>query len=429
MHGFDGRRGSDARPRIRRGLRVDHLGDERLVLDPAAGLVHTVRGAAVTTLDSIRAGGPGDDDEVITALVGAGIVEVAGLSRRDALLLSGSALALIASVSLPSAFAAASTVDFSATRSEGGSVIEYSLLEPIGARLFRLVNLTLAETDTTYALTIGSPTDLEVLLVGGGGAGGGFGDVDAPTYYGGGGGGGEVALVALGQVAAGTTLLVTVGGHSRSVGRATELMISGTTDAVVARGGGQGAPRTGMTRLPAGEGGSGGGGNPDLNSGGLGTSGTANGLVRTATLVSGGGTGNAGHTAAAGGGGAGGTGVDSASTAGGDGGPGVTLAEVTSWDLAVSPGSDDPTEVQNVLGSGGGGAGSGAGGTSDASSNRIAGRGGTINSDGFAIAASGGRLASGSGGGGGILFVFGEEVTSASAGRGGSGVVWVRARP
>lgn len=112
MVGFDGRADADGRPVLRRGLRVDRLGEERLVLDPASGVVHSVRGAAVKALDAIVAGRAAADDEGVAGLVSAGIVEVPGVRRREALLLTGSVAALaslgIATLALPTASAAAS---------------------------------------------------------------------------------------------------------------------------------------------------------------------------------------------------------------------------------------------------------------------------------------------------------------------------------
>jgi hypothetical protein len=421
---LEGWTGAHGRPVLRRGLRVDHLVDERLVLDPASGVVHRVRGAAVKALDAIVAGRAAADDEVVAALAGTGIVDVPGVSRRDAILLAGSAAALVASVALPSAIAAASTVSL-APSGGSGDVIEYTLSDPVGARLFRLVDLAQQlGSDTSYRLTVSSSAIVDVLLVAGGGAGGSPGATSEFTtaFYAGGGGGGEVSFLELGTVPAGTILDFTVAGFSLGAGRNTTLSIDGTSDSATALGGGQGASRTDNSSTVAAQaGGSGGGGSASNPSGGTAASGAVSGLTRTSTGVSSGGAGDAGHTAGAGGGGAGGTGAASSSTAGGAAGAGVLLASVTGWDLAVT-GGPDPTEVQNRLGSGGGGAGSVSRGLTDQGG--ISGRGG-FNDGGGASSGGAGAIGSGGGGGGGLIIGLSNAATGAI---GGSGVVWVRTR-
>ncbi len=41
---------------LRPGLRIDRLGDVRVVLDPSGGVIHTLRGELAETLDGIVRG-------------------------------------------------------------------------------------------------------------------------------------------------------------------------------------------------------------------------------------------------------------------------------------------------------------------------------------------------------------------------------------
>jgi hypothetical protein len=412
---------------LRPGLRVDHLGDERVVLDAASGVVHTVRGAAVKALDAIVRGRPAPDADVLAALAGAGIVEVRGVTRRDALVLAGSATALVASIMLPSAVAAASTFSLPAG-SGGGSATTTEFTLASGHRLYRLFDAAESDLDTSFRLSVTAPTVIEVLLVGGGGPGGQAGSSVSAEFFGGGGGGGEVAFVALGTVSAGTALDFTVAGNAsfdiRNSGRDTTLSIG--TDSVTALGGGQGAARIGTTLTAAVSGGSGGGGNPSNTAGGSSGSGAVSlsgSRTRTSTRVHAGGTGTAVRAAAGGGGALEPGGSASTETSGGKGGDGITLAAATGWDLTVLSGPD-PTAVQNIFGSGGGGAGAAAGGTSNSGDDQV----GAFRSTATAAqAGSSPRLTSGAGGGGGIRVARLETgFTAADPGSGGSGVVWVR---
>ncbi len=396
---------------LRPGLRVAHLGDERLVLDSAAGIVHAVRGPAVAALDRVLSGRRPVDDEVLAALVGAGIAETSGLSRREALALSTSALALIASTTLPSAAAAASTASLSATDPSSGTVTEYVLQD--GARLYRLVNLSFSFAATQYTFTPSASTTVDVLLVAGGGAGGEPGDRTVLEFFGGGGGGGEVAYTSL--VSDGAELSFEVAGYSAGIGGAS--ILTRGPDSVTAAGGGRGAARIGSTLTAASAGGSGGGGTAGAIAGGAAGSGAVSGLIRTSYANAGGG-GTGSHRAAAGGGGAAaaavGVGAASTENGGGNGGNGRTL-DVTGWNLT---GSGAPSA--QTFGSGGGGAGIATAGVSDVGGE--AGRGATTTDAGFIVFARDGALGTGSGGGGGMLVQGG----SAFAGFGGSGVIWVR---
>ena len=400
------------RASLRPGLRVDHLGDERLVLDSAAGIVHAVRGPAVAALDQVLSGRRPIDDEVLAALVGAGIAETSGLTRREALALSTSALALIASTTLPSAAAAASTPSLSATDPSSGTVTPYDLQD--GARLYRLVNLSFSLAATHYTFTPTAGTTVDVLLVAGGGAGGEPGDRTGVEFFGGGGGGGELAYVSLGVVPAGTELSFQVAGFSAGIGGAS--ILTRGSDSVTAAGGGRGAARIGSTLTAASAGGSGGGGTAGATAGGAAGSGAVSDGLDKTSYANAGGDGTVGHRAAAGGGGAAeaAVGADSTENGGGDGGNGRTL-DVTGWILT---GSGAPSA--QTFGSGGGGAGIATAGVSDVGGE--AGRGATTNDAGSFVFAQDGALGTGSGGGGGILLTR----SAAFAGFGGSGVIWVR---
>ena len=255
----------DGVPRLRRGLRVTHLGDERLVLDPASGVVHTVRGPAVRALDAVMAGRPTVEPEIVAALVGSGIAEVSGLSRRQALLFAGSASVLVGSALLPTAARASSVAPATVSGSDG--VLQTFTLAD-GSLLYSLTHESNVSGSVTRNLVIGATAkNVELLVVGGGGAGGA--GQSGSTVYGGGGGGGEVRYVDLGSVSPSNNFELIVAGQGlTSSGQDTTVnALTVVTTAAVADGGGIG----GGVVAAAADGGSGGGGSSSLTAAGSST--------------------------------------------------------------------------------------------------------------------------------------------------------------
>jgi collagen type III alpha len=349
------------------------------------------------------------------------------VSRREALLLSGSAAALIASAVLPSAIAAASTVELSIT-GDAGALTSYTLAD--NSTLYRLIHSSSSTDEVVRTLAVGTtPRTIEMLLVGGGG-GGGLTTVDnSVTSHGGGGGGGEVLFYSLGTVAANTVFELHVGGQSPptspSDGNPTYVRrLSGEIAEIArARGGGEG----GGYLDPGRDGGSGGGGSSLF---------PARGITLTTPGESRGADGAVGATGTSGGGGgAGGTApTTGSSTAGGAGGSAVPLSTFISTGLAG--GGTVPTP--RSLGAGGGGAGDRTGGAGG-----IGAGAGAYATYGFvfdedleesverrltASSASNPTLGSGGGGGGGIVLTADSVNSGANASRtqGASGGIWIR---
>ena len=429
-------------PRLRRGLRVDHLGDERLVLDPASGVVHTIRGAAVEVLDRVLAGRPVSESEILTAFVGAGIVEVGGFTRRRALAMASSALALIGSAALPSAAAAASASGLSFAAGTGGSITDYTLGD--GATLYRAVAGSVSTDDVEFTLNVGPVEKLvEIVLVGGGGPGG---DrlADSVDFFGGGGGGGEVSFFSFGTVPASTVLRFTIGGFSKaglqseSVGNASTVReVTGpSTSFLVAQalGGGRGGHHQaldGGSFVAAEPGGSGGGGSSGSTMGAFGgdrlTSYSGYAVMTNFDLAIGGVGGGGDGNAYAGGGGGGSlqngssaTGSTGESSMAGDGGTGHTLDQVaTEWDF-TGTGALVPLPT---LGAGGGGAGLTEAQAGDSSGGGEGGYPIVEEVNPRAIGGGEGEVGSGGGGGGGVTH---SATGGASGGRGASGSVWIR---
>ncbi len=410
-------------PRLRRGLRVDHLGDERLVLDTASGVVHTVRGPAVAELDRVLTGRAGLDDEVLAALVASGVVEVLGVGRRQALALSGTAALLISTTLLPSATAAAS-VGGSQVPSPEGIVSQFSVSndDESAYYLYRVAHTSEATSvgDLTRSITAGFAGQVELLLIGGGGGGGTI-PIGDTTNVGGGGGAGEVHQIQLDFVPAGTVLTVVVGGQSLagSNGQPTYVKID---DVVVglAQGGGRGAGAASA----AGDGGSGGGGSSAFPSGGsageYGAVGEGASSYGFASLQYDGGGGLAGR-----GGGGGGAGFQpDPSGSEGYGAAGGGSVDVNEFFFNYSTGSSPHPGEYRYVAAGGGGGGSIGG--------RQGGLGGDDPIGGFGADPGGpsvpdrdplsmnGLFATGSGGGGGAA-----SADTAYGGRGASGVAWV----
>lgn len=404
--------------RLRTGLRVDRLGDERLVLDPAEGVVHTLRGDAATTLDAVLRGGEVPDTEALRALVRAGIVRAEGVSRRELLGASGFASALLLTTVLPSATAAATGGNgggggtVATVSGESSLVTEYEVtVSGVEYLLFRVAATSFSTSDVARTIRVNLARQVDVLLVGGGGGGGDIGTGEAPS---GGGGAGEVRQVSLGVVSATTDLAVTVGGAAVTgdSGRTTSVS-SGSTYS--AKGGGRGSGVDTPAEGPEFFGSGGGGRSSDValdaagaNSGGSGG------------LVNAGGAGGA--SAGGGGGGAGGAGQSA--TNGSDGGAAHDIAAFLGV-LTVPASGSEPAEHRYVAGGGGGGGAdegaAGAGGS--VSGVTVGGRGAFVSGGSVSFTGVDGALATGSGGGGGAA-----TAGRAGSGFGASGVAWIRVR-
>jgi len=419
---------------LRPGLRIDHLGDERVVLDPVSGVVHTLRGPAAKVLDALREGRPPSDTEPTAALVAAGIAAVPGLSRRDVLLAASFASALVVSATLPSAVAAASGPAFAVTGT-GGELQQFTVSDG-GATyaLYRLAHDSVTvSTSIERAFIIGPfPRSVQLILVGAGGSGGLPDITDSNGYdtvLAGGGGGGEVVEVDLGSVPGGTEFVVSVAGTpDRGQSGVDSHVRIGATVIVEARGGGAG----GSEASAAAAGGSGGGGaSPSAfrTAGSVqqGTTSTSGAIAPSATrYLNQGGVGVAG--AGGGGGGASVTGAAGSVTKGGDGGGGRSIEAFLLSYTSVDGAGNDPGDYPRVLGGGGGGAGSADGNTNRGLAGLGGGgRGGLAYSDedgSYGFSANSGVLGTGGGGGGGAS----DGNASANPGFGGSGVAWVRMR-
>jgi hypothetical protein len=404
------------RASLRPGLRVDHLGDERLVLDSAAGIVHAVRGPAVAALDQVLEGRRPIDDEVLAALVGAGIAETGGLTRREALALSTSALIFIASTTLPSAAAAASTGVLSITSDSDGGVVMSSVVVDDEGTSFDLYEIRLESTQLgdnatiTRTLTLASSTTASLVLVGGGGGGGGFADPAFGRAFGGGGGAGEVVVRTDYELDEGTYVIsIGAGGSggfnsagSNGVGSSVRRDGAGT-DLLFARGGGGGGGAGGTPT----SGGSGGGrASSDASSDRV-DAGAEGVLAEGTSFANAGGLSGAVTDGAGGGGGAGATGGDAAGGTGGTGGVGHDVGSVVRREL--------------LLAFGGGGSGQDVAGVGRGSG-VSEGRGARIDGP-VRVSAQPGLNGTGDGGGGGLV----EGNEGAEFGRrGGSGVLFLR---
>jgi hypothetical protein len=245
----------------------------------------------------------------------------------------------------------------------------------------------------------GSPSTVDVLLVGGGGGGAGGGNNNAA----GGGGAGGVRAVQSVNVSGNVAVTVGAGGAGGSdLGIAPSGAVSSFSDESVLGGGGG----TNSADLAGANGGSGGGGSGFTgpfagNAGGNGTSGQGNGggngfNSSTVSLRAGGG-----------GGGAAQSGQNASSSKGGNGGSGVALESI-GWGDAVVLGA--PSSV------GGGGGGTGATGGSASHG----GGGGGSSTGGAGNPGSPGSGTANTGGGGG------GNRGGGAGGSGGSGLVIVR---
>jgi hypothetical protein len=423
---------------LRPGLRVDHLGDERVVLDAASGVVHTVRGAAVKALDAIRAGRSPADVEPTAALVAAGIAAAPGLSRRDVLIAASFASALVVSATLPSAFAAASTGPALTITGDGGELQQFSVSDGSATyALYRLAHTASSGTAIERVFIIGPVSRrVQLILVGAGGSGG-LPDITTTgsgydAVHAGGGGGGEVVEIDLGTVPAGAEFAVSVAGvpDIAQSGASSHVRV-GATVIVEARGGGAG----GSEATAAAAGGSGGGGASPASyrTAGLAVEGsisTSASIVPSATrYLNAGGAGVDG--AGGGGGGAATFGAVGAGTKGGDGGGGRSIEGFMLTYSSVDGAANDPGDYPRIVGGGGGGAGSAAGNSNRGAAAAETGGGGRgglayLDEEGEAGGFNGGTGTLGTGGGGGGGASIGNA--SANPGLGGSGVAWVRMR-
>jgi len=425
---------------LRPGLRVDHLGDERVVLDAASGVVHTVRGAAVKALDAIRAGRSPADVEPTAALVAAGIAAAPGLSRRDVLLAASFASALVVSATLPSAFAAASTGPALTITGDGGELQQFSVSDGSATyALYRLAHTASSGTAIERVFIIGPVSrSVQLILVGAGGSGG-LPDITTTgssydAVHAGGGGGGEVVEIDLGTVPAGAEFAVSVAGvpDIAQSGESSHIRV-GATVIVEARGGGAGGSET--TAAAAGGSGGGGASPSSYRTAGLAVEGSINtsaSIVPSATrYLNAGGAGVDG--AGGGGGGAAASGAAGAGTKGGDGGSGRSIEGFMLTYSSVDGAANDPGDYPRIVGGGGGGAGSAAGASNRGASGTPGGGRGALaylvedeedsNAAG-SVNASDVVLGTGGGGGGGASI----GGVSANPSLGGSGVAWVRMR-
>lgn len=325
---------------LRAGLRIEHLGDEVILLDPA-GEVHRVTGPGVEALVLVAGGVeprdvPDELAESVDALVAAGVVaEPRGWARRRMLMASGATLASATVVT----FALA---DPAAAASGCGSGIVPTDRTAVGVKY--------TTVGTVQYVTRAGQTSVLVRAWGGGG-GGGAGRYNGGWYPGGGGGGGAYASSPAVAVSPCTSYTVTVGAGGDN----------GAVHGGAGANGGQSLFKDGSTVMAqfgsGGAGGATGGGNTGGGSGGSGAtsigstkySGGAGGHRGTSTLGGASGGGSASH--------------------GGDGSPGL----------------------QGTYGTRTGGSGGAAGGT-------IAGGAG---GNGFYNGTGGNGAAPGGGGGGG----------------------------
>jgi hypothetical protein len=407
----------DARAILRPALRVDRLGDERVVLDADAGVVHTLRGEAATSLDAVVRGEAVQNGEVLLALVRAGIVQQSGVSRRDLLGVSGLVSALLLTTVLPSAAAAASG---GGGGSGGGAiasvvgtstlVTEYAMTDNgVAFQLFRIAHQDFASSGATLVreFTLSQRRTVYFVLVGGGGGGGNI-DTSNVGFRTGGGGAGYVHDA--GHAAdAGATILVTVGARAipGTAGNTTRIDVDG--EIFEAPGGGRGAGNGTEASYPLSGFGSGGGGRSSADGVDADRDGAFDG-------------GDGGSQDAGGGGGAalaveGGDGGNGTSDGGGAGGAGVDIASLLgTWDgVGANP------LLHRYVAGGGGGGGLTVGGAGGAAGGVTVGGIGVSRGD---VTASGnarhGAFATGSGGGGGAA----DGIESA-AGAGASGVAWI----
>lgn len=398
------------RRRFRSGIRFYHWGDLRRAHDASTGRVVEFSRPATRTVDGLLRRSADEPDPEIEAVFEAHSLLEPTLSRRDSLVISGSAAGLISTFLLPSAVAAASTGVAFADADDGGAVttsiievdgIEYDLYE---------IKYTLTGTANnatiTRSMTLGGDTAVDLLLVGGGGAGGSF----AATGYGGGGGAGELVDIRGLQLVAGLyTITVGAGGTVGSgvgggTGTASSLRLNGAgSDTAYAAGGGGGGGQADTADAGGSSGGRESGGGTALPAG------TSSALPTTPADASSAESyvfagGAAVSDAGGGGGGAGGAGGAGNSGAGGPGGSGRSVGGGAFLAAALT------------LAVGGGGAGASSGGDGRSASS---GDGADADQPDFA-----GRGLNGTGdGGGGGLFSGGNTL---AGGRGATGIAFVR---
>lgn len=335
---------------LRKGLRIDDLGDEALVLDQSGGQVHRVDGDAVAVLRLLAGSGPRDGVEVpdalraaVDELVDAGLVTTpTEFTRRKAIATGGAVWA-------------------------AATVTTFALADPAAASTSCGMGISPTSSPQTYS-TVGSAgmfttgpagagmTSYSLLVRAWGGGGGGGGGDAASTGGGGGGGeyrGGNITVTEC------TQYTVTVGGGGAGGGNpgtngspssfAGLLVANGGMAGTQPFGGGVGgAGGTGGTGGTGHNGGTGGtGGVPGTYQGGGGGGGGGGTTVAGTTGGNGGGDGSSGGTVR----GTAGPGGTANGGNGGQGGKGVLFS------------SDGPADGSAIGGGGGGGGQAGWGHT------------------------------------------------------------------
>lgn len=362
--------------RLVRGLRVEDLGVEVVVLDAILGRVHRLTGPAAVAVRASVAGrtvaahaaGVLTDVGIMEQTGGPGRSQRADPDRRA--VLAASALG-VATFLLPHPGAAASPGGLS----EGGSAYldVTGMSDSSMAGVGQLQFVTYTATSGTRTAVPSTELQVEVLLVGGGGGG---------AASGGGGGGGAVTRSIV-TLDGGVTYDVVVGAGGTGSAAFTQAAGSaGAASTLTER-----ATSTELLRAAAGGGGSyygDGAGGSSTYAGGSGT-----------------GIGYAPENGFGGGGGAGGTGGSAVAGAGGDGGAGVTISNFVGADQTYGGGGGGGGVVD------GGDSGTGGGGT-----------GGLGDGEGAYTAGGAGIDGRGGGGGGGAPY--------AAGGDGGDGLVMIR---
>lgn len=355
----DGRRGAP-HPALRPGLRIDRIGTEAVVLDPAGGRVHRLTGDSSEVLRLLVADGrevadlPARLAPAVLGLRTAGVLR-GGVGRRRALATAAVGAVGIVTMALPTAAAATSDVD--GTGSGGYDDSTDGTLDPVGITFDGDYHYRVFTASGEFVVNGDGALGVDVLIVGGGGGGG---------YYAGGGGGGGAVSVLLNQTLPKGATAVTVGdgGLGNYGGEESSVASIGS-----AGGGGAG-------------GGYGGVGGASPVGSGSGSDGHAGGARNG--FVGGGGAG------------AGGAGQDAAGGAGGDGGSAFATADVFGAVLAVGGGGG---------GGGGGSGGSGGEGAGDGASEGLTGQSAVANRGGGGGGTGYIEFAAGGTGGSGLVIV------------------------
>ena len=260
-------------PALRRGLRVDRVGTEAVVLDPVAALVHRLTGPAAEVMAELVMRGrdvadlPARLAPAVAGLRQAGVLR-GEVSRRQALGTAAVGAVGIMTLALPSAATAASP----GVGGSGGVATDVSVtgvtdtLPSWATAASGYTYRTFNDPDAANRFDVGGSGTLtiDVLIVGGGGRGGfgpsgdgaqTFPDSNGSGRYGSGGGGagGSVSLVLQQETSAGDQLAVTVGRGGGQAGAASDDGETSGFDLVSALGGLRG--ETGSAEFPAARGG------------------------------------------------------------------------------------------------------------------------------------------------------------------------------